>query len=70
MDEQVNRSHTKPIAVHGREVASRVRPRRRRLRLRTKDLHHVGAVQWCIRVECMTGAMAKRTDQMRTDSTR
>jgi len=70
MDEQVNRSRTKPITVHRGEVASRVRPCRQRLHLRTKDLRHVGAVRWCVGVECMTGAMAKRTDQMRIDSTR
>ena len=70
MDEQVNQSRTKPIAVHGREVVSRVRPCRQRLRLRTKDLRRVGAVWWCIGVECMTGAMAKRMDRMRINSAR
>jgi len=68
MGEQVSQSHTKPIAVHGREIASKVRQRQRQFVLKTKTLLCVWL--WCVGDEYVTGAMAKRTDRGRVDNTR
>jgi len=60
MGEQVSRSCTKPITVRGREIGSKVRQCRRQFILKTKTLLCVWL--WCVRDECVIGAMAKRTD--------